>query len=74
VTSTVIGFRKTLESTVPEQVRDIRSKVLRLTEELEICREDEAYLVAIAKVAGIDLENIHENAGSATCGEEWHGD
>lgn len=67
--SMVTGFRKTLETTVPEQVRDIRSKVKRLTEELDMCREDEAYLVAIAKVAGIDLENLREYAGSATCDE-----
>jgi len=64
--SMVTGFRKTLETTVPGQVRDVRSKVQRLSEELEMCRKDEAYLVAIARVAGISLDDIREAAGSAT--------
>lgn len=70
--STITGFRKTMETNIPEQVRDIRQKLERLTEELEVCREDEAYLVAIARVAGISLEDIHESMGSATVAEDDH--
>lgn len=55
---------------VPEQVRDIRTKMARLRTELEICREDEAYLVAIARVAGINLDDIYESAGQAVCAED----
>jgi len=53
-------------------VRDIRQKVERLTEELAVCREDEAYLVAIARVAGINLDDLHESMGSATVAEDEH--
>lgn len=70
--STITGFRKTMETNIPEQVRDIRQKVERLTEELQVCREDEAYLVAIARVAGISLEDIHESMGAATVAEDDH--
>jgi hypothetical protein len=68
--STISGFRNTLTTTVPEQVRDIRAKMLRLRSELEICHEDEAYLVAIARVAGISLEQLYESAGQAVCAED----
>lgn len=70
--SMITGFRKTMETNVPEQVRDIRQKVERLTEELQVCREDEAYLVAIARVAGINLDELHETMGSATVGGDDH--
>lgn len=68
--STINGFRTTLMTNVPEQVRDIRTKMARLRTELEICREDEAYLVAIARVAGINLDDIYESAGQAVCAED----
>lgn len=68
--STINGFRTTLMTNVPEQVRDIRTKMERLRTELEICRADEAYLVAIARVAGISLDDIYESAGQAVCAEE----
>lgn len=68
--STINGFRTTLMANVPEQVRDIRAKMARLRMELEICREDEAYLVAIARVAGINLDDIYEAVGQATCAED----
>lgn len=70
--STITGFRKTMETNIPEQVRDIRQKMERLTEELSVCREDEAYLVAIARVAGINLDMIHEAMGAATVAEDDH--
>lgn len=68
--SSITGFRKTLENSVPSQVRDLRLKMGRLTEELEVCRQDEAYLAAIARVAGINLDELYEAAGQATVGEE----
>lgn len=68
--STIAGFRTTLGTTVPEQVKDIRKKMARLRMELEICREDEAYLVAIARVAGISLDDLYEAAGQAVCAED----
>lgn len=59
MTSTITGFRKTLEANLPTQVADLRAKCQRLEEEVRICRDDEAYLVAIARVAGIDVDAAH---------------
>lgn len=70
--STLTGFRKNMETTIPEQVMEIRQRLTRLSEELEVCREDEAYLVAIAKVAGIRLDDLHEVMGAAVVADESH--
>ncbi len=56
MTSTITGFRKTLEANLPSQVADLRAKCERLREELRVCLKDEAYLIAIARVAGVDVE------------------
>jgi hypothetical protein len=56
MTSTITGFRKTLEANLPNQVHDLRAKCVRLEEELRICRDDEAYLIAIARVAGVVVD------------------
>lgn len=65
MTSSITGFRKTLAANLPSQVADLRAKCERLRDELRICREDEAYLIAIARVAGIDVDAVPvEEAGA----------
>lgn len=46
-----------MESNLPAQVLDLRAKCQRLEEELRVCREDEAYLIAIARVAGVVVDD-----------------
>ena len=68
--SKLVGFRRNMEQTIPEQIVELRHRIERLTEDLNVSREDEAYLVAIARVAGINLDELHETMGAAVVAED----
>lgn len=49
------GFQKTLQSSIPELMRDMISRQKRLADELAICEDGIVWLRNVADAAGIEV-------------------
>jgi hypothetical protein len=62
--SSIDGFRKNLEATLPEIAKELNAKIMRLDAQLSDLRADLKYVEHIAVSAGVDLQRKKTNGGS----------